>query len=72
MPKNGSVLVLSTFTPNVNTLLLATLKRLASNEDLRVLRESTGEVFQILEVLVVGVVAIEPSEVRQILRLVLG
>jgi len=71
MPKNGSVLVLATFAPDVNTLLLATLKRLASNKDLRVLRESTREVIQIFKVLIVGVVAIEPGKVRQILRLVL-
>jgi hypothetical protein len=72
MPKNGSVLVLSTFTPDVNAFLLTTLQRLTSNEDLGVLGESTREIVQILEVLIVGVVAVEPRKVRQILRLVLA
>jgi hypothetical protein len=72
MPQNGSVLVLSTFTPDVDALLLATLKRLAGNEDLRVLRESTREIVQIVKVLVVGVVAVKPGKIREILRLVLG
>jgi hypothetical protein len=71
MPENGSILVLSTFTPDMNALLLASLERLASNKNFRVLGESTREIVQILKVLVVGVVAIEPSKVRQILRLVL-
>ena len=72
MPQNGSVLVLSTFAPNVNTLLLTALKRLAGNKDLRVLRESTREIVQIVKVLIVRVVAIEPRKVRKVLRLVLG
>ena len=71
MPQDGGVLILSTFAPDVDTLLLAALKRLASNEDLRVLRESTREVVQIVKVFIVRVVAIEPGKVRQILRLVL-
>jgi hypothetical protein len=54
----------------MNTLLLTPLKRLARNKHLRVLRESTRKVFQILEMLVVRVVAIEPRKVRKILRLV--
>jgi hypothetical protein len=72
MPQNGSLLVLSTFAPDVDTLLLTALKRLAGNEDLRVLRESTREIVQIVKVLIVRMVAIEPRKVRKILRLVLG
>jgi hypothetical protein len=72
MPKNGSVLVLATFAPDVDTLLLTTLERLASNEDFRVLRESAREIVQVVKVLVVRVVAVKPGEIRQILRLVLS
>ena len=55
----------------MDALLLATLQRLASNENFGVLGESTREIVQILEVLFVGMVAIEPRKIRQILGLVL-
>jgi hypothetical protein len=72
MPENGSILVLATLTPNMNTLLLTTLKRFARNKHLRVLGESTRKVVQILKMFVIRVVAIEPRKVGKILRLVLA
>lgn len=44
VPKNGSVLVFATLPPNMNTLLLTALKRLARNKNLRVLRESIRKI----------------------------
>ena len=72
MPQDGGVLILSTFAPDVDTLLLTALKGLTGNKDLRVLWESTREIVQIVKVLIVRMVAIEPRKVRKILRLVLG
>lgn len=70
VPQDGSILVFATLAPDVDAFLLAILKGLASDEHLGILRESLREIFEILQVFVVRVVAIKPGKVGQVLRLV--
>jgi hypothetical protein len=72
VPENSGILVFAILPPDMNTHLLTPLKRLARNKHLRVVRESTRKIFQILQMLVVRMVTIKPRKVRKIFRLILA
>jgi hypothetical protein len=72
VPQDSRFLSGLSFAPDVDARLRTTLKRGTRDKDLRVLRESTNQLVQVLQMVLIRVVGIEPGFTGKLIRLVLA